>query len=158
MVCDASIWICSLSGYIDTVNTQLLQQILAAFCIAGTNRSFSDKSTVNILVIRCIKIIIYVIYEIGVNVFYLFVFIWKVWNARKTGGSCRFNLLIPLFFFFSLIKIIGLYYYISALSFIKINFTFIITFRNDTNPPILYCYIFLFWNTSFAVFALLQCR
>ena len=69
MVCDASIWICSLSGYIDTVNTQLLQQILAAFCIAGTNRSFSDKSTVNILVIRCIKIIIYVIYEIGVNVF-----------------------------------------------------------------------------------------
>ena len=78
MVCDASIWICSLSGYIDTVNTQLLQQILAAFCIAGTNRSFSDKSTVNILVIRCIKIIIYVIYEIGVNVFYLFVFILKV--------------------------------------------------------------------------------
>ena len=61
--------------YHTQANTQLLQQILAAFCIAGTNRSFSDKSTVNILVIRCIKIIIYVIYEIGVNVFYLFVFI-----------------------------------------------------------------------------------
>ena len=75
MVCDTSIWICSLSGYIDTGNTQLLQQILAAFCIAGTNRSFSDKSTVNVLVIRCIKIIIYVIYEIGVNVFDLFIFI-----------------------------------------------------------------------------------
>ena len=153
MVCDASIWICSLSGYIDTVNTQLLQQILAAFCIAGTNRSFSDKSTVNILVIRCIKIIIYVIYEIGVNVFYLFVFIWKVWNARKTGGSCRFNLLIPLFFFFSLIKIIGFYYYISALSFrLRIFCAF------PSHQKISGLSFNTFWNTSFAVFALLQCR
>ena len=75
MVCDASIWICSLSGYIDTVNTVVAADTGKLFAYAGTNRSFSDKSTVNILVIRCIKIIIYVIYEIGVNVFYLFVFI-----------------------------------------------------------------------------------